>query len=827
MKYKIISLFIVFIFIASNVYATPFATIGMQGLSFLNPQIASTVNTALCLSNPLLCLQSKITGYVTGQALLKISQISPQAANAIVTYNRFKGYVDQGAQIVQEIKVNEKGIPESGEIKGIAKNGETAGDLLGLEKKEDAFIQNVDIRFNGEQGYNEITFSEDDGRFSVRNKQGQIFNYINIKKKDEKTNAFVKVDKDGNVLESDFTLTKETALNFPNSPQVIVPQDSRVIFKDNKITIENSDEFKLNINNIGRIVKANKNNVDIFGSTLIGNDFEIDGIRVTGLDNDLGIITIKDEGHLIGKSTIAQTLGLKITGKDEEVLLAKPGKDISAYVNYVKPDEILEFKGNGFSVELQEGNQWVKIPEITNEQIVDSILEGKEIPDPLLKYDMFGGKVQLRNNKAIIETNIDERIIENNGENIITYQDEIREPIIALNKNDRTSVPLETNWKNYKINFDKENNLAIAFCSKEDQVTGNIIKIVTEAFLDITGKQTSGKYCTVTVKFSDRYSKSYGFIPEFQVESIKRREAYFLNVIEREFVDEEGTGPILENVKLEMVTDQELQEGAFALYDGIQDLILIQTNTNNINREDRETFRHEYTHNYVTKKFDNDPAYKDLADEANEKREYNDQVFVNNLASRYIRENIPNKYQADADLETNSRILQDAGVYSNFIEHNKNEVDSYVKQSSGYSFIPVYKDFEEVYSTVESSYDFKGNKWADGSSYAREGLFNAYQAKNINENLAEIASFIYDKPELVAQTLTPNSEFYRNSRYYQQNKAKFTKVIDGKEVLIDERYIQNFLLAKKYNLINNREYGKVLLLSQQASILCSYCSGYY
>ena len=825
MKYKITLLFIACILLVTNVYADPFATIGMQGLSFLNPQIASTVNTALCLSNPLLCLQGKVTGYVTGKALITISQASPQAANAIVTYNRFKGYIDQGAQIIQEIKVNEKGIPESGEIKGVAKNGETAGDLLGLEKKEDAFVQNVDIRFNGEQGYNEITFSEDDGRFSVRNKQGQIFNYINIKKKDDKTNAFVKVDKDGNILEADFTLTKETQLRFPNNPEIFVPENSRVLFKDNKITVENADEFKLNMNNVGSIVKTNKNNVDIFGNTLIGNDFEVDGIKVTGLDNNLGTITIKDEGHVIGKNTIAKTLSLKITGKDEEVLLAKPNIDISKYNNYIKADSILEFKGNGFSVELQEGNQWVKIPEITNEQITDYILEGKEISDPLLKYDIFGGKVQLSNNKAIIETNVGEKVIENNGENIITYQDEIREPIIALNKNDKTSVNLETNWKNYKINFDNENNFAIALCNKEGN-TGNVIRIITNALIDITGKQTTGKYCTVTLRVSEKFAS-------IARENIKKLESYYLNLIEKHFIDEQGTGPVLEDINLKIgIEGIDLPKGAGGWYNHDNQEIVINSAILKNPERSAEILRHEHTHAYLHQKYKNDPRFIEQVRQYDENFKIGLSNLLNERSSDFIKRNIPNRYVKDADYARNINIIRQEGRYEEFSYSIQAETNKHGKLNlDRYRFIPVYREYGDIFDTIQShsiiSPVVTAPYWSGEGSIAREGVFNAYQGQNLAEYIAELPAIATYKPKLFAQAIKPNSEFYRNNRYYQQNKAKYTTLVNGKEVLIDRKYLQNLVLARKYNLISERDYNEIIELSRQEQIPCSYCKEHY
>src|SRR3989344_5875835 len=113
---RLISIVVIFIFLISNVNASIYSTIGITGLSFVNPTAATVVSNALCILGPVgvvTCaaqyVKGKIVGQVYGEALQEIAKVSPEAAQSIVTYNQVKGYVDIGANILQELQVNEKG----------------------------------------------------------------------------------------------------------------------------------------------------------------------------------------------------------------------------------------------------------------------------------------------------------------------------------------------------------------------------------------------------------------------------------------------------------------------------------------------------------------------------------------------------------------------------------------------------------------------------------------------------------------------------------------------------------------------------------------------
>ena len=156
---KVIVILIVFVLLISLVNANIISTIGMTGLSFVNPTAATIVSNVLCVTSPVgvvTCatqfVQGKIVGQVYGEALKQIAEVSPEVAKSITTYNQVKGYVDNGAEILKELEVDEEGDIISGKI--YIKENEPIGNLLGFgeERNEDAYAKGVNVE-EGFDGY--------------------------------------------------------------------------------------------------------------------------------------------------------------------------------------------------------------------------------------------------------------------------------------------------------------------------------------------------------------------------------------------------------------------------------------------------------------------------------------------------------------------------------------------------------------------------------------------------------------------------------------------------------------------------------------------------
>lgn len=243
---KILVSYIIFVLLVGIVSASAFSTIGMQGLSFVSPEIAEVVNLAICVSSPILCLEGKIIGQVQGEVFQSIAEASPEAAKSIITYNQIKGYVDLGAEITSELQVDETGEITEG-MMSFQGTESHIGKQLGFEDPNDVFVKNLDVEFNKEEGFNQINFNEE-GVLWI-NQNGQQTNFQDIKEQSEDTNAFIKLDEEGNIIETDFTTTAEGGSYTIGNDFINVPPNSRVLFKDGLIEINvlNSEECEYGV----------------------------------------------------------------------------------------------------------------------------------------------------------------------------------------------------------------------------------------------------------------------------------------------------------------------------------------------------------------------------------------------------------------------------------------------------------------------------------------------------------------------------------------------------------------------------------------------------
>lgn len=248
---KIIPLLIITILLVSTVHASPYATIAMEagklGLGFVNPQVASAVNVALCLTNPLVCAQGKIVGYIIGQAyqtaITGVAQIAgEQTAQAVdkayTTYSQIKGYVNKGAQILNEIKLDSSGKVEQGEIQFQDKEAEIK-NLIGGNVEGDILVKQVKLK--KEKGISTITFTGETGVLNINGDE-----YTNIKKYSDITHAYVKLNEQGIITEADFTTNEKGGRYLIGADYIPVPPNSRLTFIGSKaqVYVAEGSEFK-------------------------------------------------------------------------------------------------------------------------------------------------------------------------------------------------------------------------------------------------------------------------------------------------------------------------------------------------------------------------------------------------------------------------------------------------------------------------------------------------------------------------------------------------------------------------------------------------------
>jgi hypothetical protein len=196
------------------------ATIGMQGLEFVHPGLATTVRSVMCAAGPwgvFGCVsqyvEGKIIGAVSGEVMQTLADVSPDAANAIVTYNQIKGYVDQGANIINNLQINEKGELKDGELKS---NGQSIdiSKMINSELEEGSIVTNGEILFFDDEeadqaaiitfnSYGENTFQTTyiDSKTGER-KTTVIEGISNTDYGDKPLNNYIKINKEGEIIEA-------------------------------------------------------------------------------------------------------------------------------------------------------------------------------------------------------------------------------------------------------------------------------------------------------------------------------------------------------------------------------------------------------------------------------------------------------------------------------------------------------------------------------------------------------------------------------------------------------------------------------------------------
>jgi|SRR3989344_1095562 len=486
MNKKIIITFIVIILLSSLVNADPFSTIATTGLSFINPTAGAIINGIMCVTSPaglITCasnyVEGRITGIIQGEVLGRVVQsgiIGQQAVKSINTYNQFKGYLDQGASIIQELTLDENGAIESGEVYNIAKDGDDIGNLFGLNKK-DAYGKDINILAGKNNLGNKeylISFSGDDSAFSVTNKDGVIFDYINIKKQDKNTNAYLKLNKEGNVIGADFTTNENGGVyKFGDNKPVNVPGDTRVTHQNGVTRVEGKGKTIRYFNND---ILLNSEFVDFSLNKISCGDCNINEVKIVN-----GELEILDNGYLTKYGVFEyRGLFLKVGNPQDNVLIANENADLSNYNgNWLrqKPDS-LEIKSSITSN--------VNLDVLGSNSILSPIGDNK---DYLSLNVQKGGEIKLESRKnrglipILIYTNNGNSavIITNNGYKIEKYKDaEILTSPNALYKLDYTgkyqSVALDiANSKDPSkiLRFNSYNQFVTLNKNNEELVTVN------------------------------------------------------------------------------------------------------------------------------------------------------------------------------------------------------------------------------------------------------------------------------------------------------------------------------------------------------------------
>jgi len=303
---KIITIsFVLMILLAGSVNAGTLASISMQGLSFVSPETGEIVNGIVCVSNPISCAQGKIIGAIQGELLNTLAEASPEAAKAVSTFNQVKGYIDNGAEITDELQVNDQGDIEKGTIE-FGQKQELINDFVGKDIENKAIsVSNVQI--TKEEGISTITTKEKG--FLVITKtnpetgEEKFFSYDNMKE-----GGKLELDEEGEVIGADFITNEQGGTYNFGSDQIDVPPNSQVLFKDSVVNVIVSERSG---------VKEFPTKVEGFGGTSNTIYYNGNGESITfpgHIQLQDGILGFRDGQAFIPKGGFSELNGVRING---------------------------------------------------------------------------------------------------------------------------------------------------------------------------------------------------------------------------------------------------------------------------------------------------------------------------------------------------------------------------------------------------------------------------------------------------------------------------------------------------------------------------------
>jgi len=504
------------------VYASAIASIGMQGLGMVNPEAEQIVSNLVCVSNPIGCAQGKVIGMVQSEALQSLAKQSPEIAQAVMTYNQIQGYVDAGAEITQELQVDETGQISEGIIQFNEKEGRF-GNLIGkdIEQKE---IYGKEIELNKKNGISTISFT---GENSYINVKGDLFK--DVKASGEDTKAYLKLNEEGDIKEADITASKDTSFVF-GEKRIDVKEGTRVFYQNGKITINGKEGEEVNLmdkvtDENGDYSFSDSKNIKILdsegrlsieGNTIRGTDFQIGNLRVKAQSiADLGEVSIVPEGYLLGKKSIGEWKGMNLI-TDKNVLLATSKNGLENYDSWILPDtKRLQAKGEGFEILFNEDNEWAKVDSNDN----FAIRAGKNFRMDLenrniITNERLGGLIPKMSVSGDFAINQDYKSIYTKNNKLMVKRDGTIFNSGA-DEYDSTS-PIELLIKNSEGNFNQEKYIVSNF--------KGIATVPLEATEGISDERYANSIYQIRAKIDNRYN--YPTIEDF--ESISGKQVEFL-----------------------------------------------------------------------------------------------------------------------------------------------------------------------------------------------------------------------------------------------------------------------------------------------------------
>lgn len=377
------------ILLLSLVRADQTATISPNGLSSADAQLTSIFGKFQCLAN--------IDCVVVQGLESTITKEYPQASAIISTYQKVQGVISQGGQITNNLTVNQDGTIADGTI-SFGKNQTFITPLLGNNiTNQEVSVSNCNLDINGSN--NVVTTGGNDSYLIIGNDNSRN-TYQNVQE-----NSTFQLDDSGDIIGANITSAGDTSLTFYNQT-LDIGRNTSVIYSNGSTLVKGLPGTNFNdrddysgINFTKSLTILDQNGVMIDGNNFSGTDFNISGVEVSGIGNNIsGTLSVLDQGSLLGNGTIAFLNNSGVNANSSSVLLVNSGQSLNNLsYNYVSLNGgALQAKGENFSLNLYSGNPWIDIG--NNSQLIltpDNNISFNILQSEIINQSLFSAPYSL------------------------------------------------------------------------------------------------------------------------------------------------------------------------------------------------------------------------------------------------------------------------------------------------------------------------------------------------------------------------------------------------------------------------------------------------
>ncbi|MBU4500984.1 MAG: hypothetical protein KKA79_00205, partial [Nanoarchaeota archaeon] len=277
----IIIAILAFLFSSLTAQAGIIGTIGQKGLAMASPELHTLLQTTACVSTGVTCASNYLAGQVTGEVMQQVAESSPEAAQLLKVNNKVEEWKKYGAQISEDLKVDDKGQIVGGSTTAVTRQIDISSEV-GSDLKEGSIVAGPGVKTSfGQEGEDCTMAATEDGSYQKIGDQ----TYGNLAK-----GSFTKVSREGELTEAEIQTTEDGTTYIIKDQKFELNKGEKATYKEGKLTFSCVDGEGKDASCAGQTLKINdkditinKGNIEFDGETFTGEDFTIDGTNVKSL----------------------------------------------------------------------------------------------------------------------------------------------------------------------------------------------------------------------------------------------------------------------------------------------------------------------------------------------------------------------------------------------------------------------------------------------------------------------------------------------------------------------------------------------------------------